>query len=352
MGLRNFRNGQATSLAVPVDATSTNIQVASASSFPTSFPYTLIVDPDGILEEAVDVTAAVGTSLTVVRGADGTTASPHSAGVTIYHGVTARDHAESNAHVNATSNVHGRTGALLDTASAQTIAGAKTFTGGLATAAGPVVAVAGDQSIGGIKTFDTLRTNVGGDVVAVNGAQTIAGNKTYSGNNVYNGTEDHNGTQTIDGATTYNAPATFNDVVAVGGANLTGPWNTYSPIRRDGAGGTQLATGADGSLTGRYKIIGGKTCLFEILFVFGTASHLGTTGWTFSLPFASLGFRWGGTAFLVDASAGKEFMKAWRTIGGQEIVVVAEDGNRISNAGPLVWAVGDEVFMSGSYELP
>jgi hypothetical protein len=104
---RFFRNGQATSLTAPVDAVSTSITVNSATSFPTQYPYTLILDPDGVLEEVVDVTAAVGNTLTVIRGVDGTTASPHSAGVQVYHGVSARDADEANDHVNKTTNIHG-----------------------------------------------------------------------------------------------------------------------------------------------------------------------------------------------------------------------------------------------------
>jgi hypothetical protein len=60
----------------------------------------MIVDPDTVNEEVVEVTNRSGTTLTVTRGVDGTTAVAHSNGATIRHGVSARDFDEPNALVN------------------------------------------------------------------------------------------------------------------------------------------------------------------------------------------------------------------------------------------------------------
>ena len=351
MGIRYYRNGQATALSAPVDALSTSIEVDQAASFPSQRPYTLIIDPDGVLEEVVEVTDAVGTTLTVVRGVDGSTASPHSAGAIVYHGVSARDHQEANAHINGTTNVHGVSGGLVGTAGDQSIAGVKTFTGQLKTTAGDVVATGGDQTIGGVKTFSGgLKTTAGGDVMTLGATQTVTGNKTFTG------TETHQGTETHAGSETHSGTVTFSGDVAVGGANLNGPWNDYTPVRRNGSGGATLGVG-NGTLTGRYKVIGGKTCLFEIVFVFGSTSAIGTNDYVFTLPFAPHATYWrhNGSSTLYDASAGKEFGKWWRTIGGVEVAVYAENGDRISGTGggsPLAWAAGDEIVLSGSYELP
>lgn len=162
MAIRYYKNGPARALAFPIAlASDTSMTLDSVAGFPTQFPYTLIIEPDTALEEVVDVTAAVGNVLTITRGVDGTTASAHATASVVYHGISARDPREANEHVNATTNIHGRTGSLVDTDTAQSITGTKTFT--------------------------TLATVAGGNVVAVGGAQTITGNKTFSGTTTMSG---------------------------------------------------------------------------------------------------------------------------------------------------------------------
>jgi len=79
----------------------TSFIVASISGFPTSYPYTLIVDPDTSKEEVVTVTSGSSTTLTVTRGADNTQAVAHSAGAVVRHGVSGRDFRESQNHIAA-----------------------------------------------------------------------------------------------------------------------------------------------------------------------------------------------------------------------------------------------------------
>lgn len=121
MALRYYANAPATSLASSCTALATLIEVASTTGLPVSFPYTLIIDRGLATEEAVEVTAASGTDLTVTRGADGTTAFAHTSGAEVVHGITARDVREPNAHVNATSGIHGVTGDVVGTDDTQTL---------------------------------------------------------------------------------------------------------------------------------------------------------------------------------------------------------------------------------------
>jgi hypothetical protein len=94
-------------LASGVDDVTTTFSVVAVSGWPSSFPYTLIIDQDTVNEEVVTVTARTGTTLTVTRGVDGTTAAAHSAGAAVNHGVSARDFDEPNDHVNDnTTDVH------------------------------------------------------------------------------------------------------------------------------------------------------------------------------------------------------------------------------------------------------
>jgi hypothetical protein len=211
---RQFRNGQATTLAFPVDGVSTTIVVNSATSFPTQYPYTLILDPDGALEEVVDVTNGTGNNLTIVRGADGTTASAHSAGVQVYHGVSARDADEANAHVNATTNVHGRSGDLVDTASTQSISGAKDFAA-ITKSGSALVDVTSSQTIGGTKTFSTKPQVTGTALVTTTETQTITGDKTYTGPEAHQGAETHSGTETHSGAETHSGNETHSGTVRI-----------------------------------------------------------------------------------------------------------------------------------------
>jgi hypothetical protein len=79
----------------------TSFVVASISGFPSTFPYTLLVDPDTNKEEVLTVYDGTGTSLRVFRGQDGTQAPAHSAGATVRHGISAREFKELQTHIAA-----------------------------------------------------------------------------------------------------------------------------------------------------------------------------------------------------------------------------------------------------------
>lgn len=96
---------QRTTLSASVSAVATTITVTAAEGFPASFPWTAILDQDTISEEVVNVTARSGTTLTVERGQDGTTATTHGTGASFNHGVSARDFDEPNAFINGTGVV-------------------------------------------------------------------------------------------------------------------------------------------------------------------------------------------------------------------------------------------------------
>lgn len=121
----------------------TSFVIASVSGFPSSFPYTLLVDPDTNKEEVVTVYGGAGTTLQVYRGQDNTQAVAHSAGATIRHGVSAREFKELQTHIaargfasdsgilnNVDTHVHGIAtgeGDVVGTLKAQTLA-SKTLT--------------------------------------------------------------------------------------------------------------------------------------------------------------------------------------------------------------------------------
>lgn len=83
----NFSNaGQSTLLSAALSG-DLAITVVSATPFPAA-PFHIVVD-----QELMTVTAVAGTTFTVTRGVEGTTAAAHAAGATVTNTVTAADYA-------------------------------------------------------------------------------------------------------------------------------------------------------------------------------------------------------------------------------------------------------------------
>lgn len=110
----------ATTLVSGISSGTTTMQVAATTGFPVATPFTLVVDPGELTEEAVEVTDVSGTTLTVTRGIDGTSATSHSAGAGVRHMATARDFREPQEHLNETE-AHGATGEVVGTTNTQTL---------------------------------------------------------------------------------------------------------------------------------------------------------------------------------------------------------------------------------------
>lgn len=111
-----------TTLVLSVTDSQTTFSLTASTGFPSSYPFTLLVDEDTAYEELVTVTAALGgNQFTVTRGSDGTTAQSHAGGAAVRHAFSARDLDEPNAHIAAESAVHGLSGTLVGTTDTQTL---------------------------------------------------------------------------------------------------------------------------------------------------------------------------------------------------------------------------------------
>lgn len=112
-----------TEITGAINNVQTTMAVQSTTGFPTSYPFTLILDMGTASEEAVDVSNVSGLTVTMTRGVDGTAGVAHSLGASVTHGVTARDFAEPQAHMAASTGVHGLAGgvAVTGTTTAQTL---------------------------------------------------------------------------------------------------------------------------------------------------------------------------------------------------------------------------------------
>lgn len=205
MALRYFANSPATTLAASCTNVATTIQVVSVTGLPVSYPYTLILDRGTATEEVVDVTNAVGTTLTVTRGVDSTTAFAHDSGADVVHGISARDIREANSHINSSGAVHGLTGSIVGTSDTQTLtnkdlsSGTNTFPSSFVTLTGAQALTNKDLS-SGTNTFpatlatsadltahadDTSAHGVSGDIVGTSDAQVLTNKDLSSGTNTF-----------------------------------------------------------------------------------------------------------------------------------------------------------------------
>src|SRR6187551_138209 len=89
-----------------------SLAVTGYTGYPSA-PFYILVDRDTSAAELMEVTAVAGSTLTVTRGTGGTAATSHSSGATVEHVIPAAVPQAVEQHIEASSNVHGVTGALI-----------------------------------------------------------------------------------------------------------------------------------------------------------------------------------------------------------------------------------------------
>lgn len=162
-----------TTLSASMGVADTSLIVASNSGFPSSYPFTLILEKDSANEEIVTVTGLSGSTYLITRGVDGTVARAHAAGTSAEHGVSALDFTDFRSHQAAAADVHdiGATASVVGTDTSQTLTN-KTLT---------------DPTInGGSVNADSVQVS-GDDAVTETATQTLT-NKTLAAPTINNGT--------------------------------------------------------------------------------------------------------------------------------------------------------------------
>ena len=218
--------------AASAGSTTTSVVVASVSGFPTSVPYTLIIDPDTTKEEVVTVTATSGTTLTMVRGEDGTAGGAgiaHTAGAVVRHGVSAREFKQLQTHISARgydtdsammsdTHVHGigtGEGVVVGTDKTQTLT-AKTLTTPTINGATVTGTVTSTATITGGTMNPTTLTQASVPVVTTTSTSTLT-NKTLTSPTINGGTVS---SATVTSATIVSG--TLSTDLAAGGFKVSG----------------------------------------------------------------------------------------------------------------------------------
>ena len=329
-----------TTLTGTVTNSATTFALAASVGFPSSYPFTLVVDQDTAYEEVVEVTAALGGgSFTVTRGVDGTTAQGHSAGAPVRHAWSARDLDEPNAHIAATT-AHGISGSVVGTSDVQVLTNktltAPTVNGGTintATVVQPTLTLKGEASPTPTAEGD-IRWDTDDNKIKVGDS---AGTKTFSDDTVAAAAlAAHESDTSTHGVGTV---AGLDEAQTFTNKTLTAPV-INDPVIAGGSVNGLALTGLRGAIT----VYAGATAPAGFLLCDGSAVSRSTYADLFTLIGTTYGAGNGTTTFNLPDLRGRVPV-GMDNMGGS-------DAGRLSSANTLGTAGGAETHTLSAAETP
>jgi len=172
-GQQYATNVPQTTLTAGITSGQTSISVNSSSGWPTT-PFTAVFELGLSTQEPVDVTNVSGTTWTITRGIDSTTAFAHPSQSTVTHADIGRDFRDARTHMDTGVAQHGLSGSVVGTSDSQTLSNkiiaAPSLTG-LVTSTGNIdinTAGSGLQVAEGANARQGTSVLVGGTVTVAN----------------------------------------------------------------------------------------------------------------------------------------------------------------------------------------
>lgn len=136
-------------------------------------------------------------------------------------------------------------------------------------------------------------------------------------------------------------------------SDIAAAWSTYTPTW------TAVTTNpvlGNGTIAGRYKLIGPKTCLVQVKLTMGSTTTFGSGNWLFSLPSGTNQETAAlfplGVAMAQDASPSARYTGVVEVNNASTVLVMMNGtGTGVTSAVPITWATSDALYLSFIYEL-
>jgi hypothetical protein len=321
----------ATTITAGINPSDTTCSLAATTGWPSTaaVPFYVVIDPGTSAEEKCSATIS-GSTLTLVRAQDDTSATSHSSGATIYPVFTANDADEANEVV---SKLTTKGDLLVTTGSALNR---------LAVGTNGHQLTADSAATNGVKwalSPETDLVTTKGDILVATAADTLARQGIGTNNHVLTA---------ASGETNGLKWSAINNV----SLGDVGASTSFTPVWT--CSGTAPVIG-NGTLTGAYWKVQ-NLIFFLITLTAGSTTTFGTGTYRFNLPFiaASIQKNLGFNAQSLESGV------AWYTNGYAEgassssatfLVPFTSAGDAYTNAVPFAWGTGDQLIVSGTYPL-